>query len=205
MGNALLSDGDTGYHIRTGELIAQTWRIPYDDPYSYHYPPLKWTAHEWLSELVMATIVRAFGLTGVVVFFAFILATTHWLLYRVLRSKSDDILFVYFCHLTCVRDFINTLACSPTRIFTIVHGRLVPLFGSVSVWKGTCSQSSSGSYAILGQSPRRLFHRPSSCYDLFDGEPLLPRSLRRQTSHKNPFKMSKDYLYYCSFASASAW
>ena len=49
VGNALLSDGDTGYHIRTGELIAQTWRIPYDDPYSYHYPPLKWTAHEWLS------------------------------------------------------------------------------------------------------------------------------------------------------------
>jgi len=36
VGNALLSDGDTGYHIHTGELIAQTWRIPYDDPH-IHY------------------------------------------------------------------------------------------------------------------------------------------------------------------------
>jgi len=96
VGNALLSDGDTGYHIRTGELIGQTWRIPYDDPYSYHYPPLKWTAHEWLSELIMAIVSRGLGLTGVVVFFAFILATTHWLLYRFLRSKSDDALLCIF-------------------------------------------------------------------------------------------------------------
>ena len=91
VGNGLLGDGDTGYHIKTGELILQNWRIPYDDPYSYHYPPMKWTAHEWLAEIVMATIFKASGLTGVVVFFAVILATTHWLLYRVLRTQSDDV------------------------------------------------------------------------------------------------------------------
>src|SRR5581483_2313696 len=80
------------YHIRTGELIARTWRVPHTDPFSYHTPPLQWTAHEWLAELLMALIARAFGLTGLVVFFALLLALAHWLLYRSLRSLSDDLL-----------------------------------------------------------------------------------------------------------------
>lgn len=92
IGNGLLNDGDTGYHIRTGELIARTWRVPHTDPFSYHTPPLQWTAHEWLAELLMALIARAFGLTGLVVFFALLLALAHWLLYRSLRSLSDDLL-----------------------------------------------------------------------------------------------------------------
>src|SRR5438093_670848 len=84
VGNGLLGDGDTGYHIKTGELILQSWHVPALDPYSLHSPPLKWTAHEWLSEVVMAAIFKAFGLTGIVIFFAILLAITHWLLYRVL-------------------------------------------------------------------------------------------------------------------------
>ena len=91
-GQGLLADGDTGYHIQTGEVILQTWRVPMEDIYSFHSPALKWTAHEWLSEIIMAVIFRMFGLTGVVVFFAFVLALTHWMLYRTLRIGSNDIL-----------------------------------------------------------------------------------------------------------------
>jgi hypothetical protein len=93
-GQGLLGDGDTGYHIRTGEIILRTWEIPTSDPYSFHSPPLKWTAHEWLSEVIMAVVFQLSGLTGVVLFFAFLLALTHWLLYESLRSRSDDI---YLC------------------------------------------------------------------------------------------------------------
>jgi hypothetical protein len=89
---SLLSDGDTGYHIRTGELIIQTRQIPALDPYSFHHPPLKWIAHEWLSEVIMAAVFRQLGLTGVVLLFVLVLALTHWLLYRTLRIRSDDIL-----------------------------------------------------------------------------------------------------------------
>jgi len=88
----LLGDGDTGYHIKTGEVILDTGRVPRTDIYSFITPPLKWTAHEWLSEVFMAGVFRAAGLTGVVVFFALLLAATHWLLYVALRQKSDDIL-----------------------------------------------------------------------------------------------------------------
>ncbi|MGH7794610.1 MAG: hypothetical protein ACREQ2_06900 [Candidatus Binatia bacterium] len=91
-GQGLLADGDTGYHIRTGEVILRTWQVPTQDPYSFHDPPLKWTAHEWLSDIIMAVVFSMLGLTGVVLFFAFLLALTHWLLYRWLRSRSNDIL-----------------------------------------------------------------------------------------------------------------
>ncbi len=91
-GQGLLGDGDTGYHIRTGEIILQTWHVPTQDPYSFHAPALKWTAHEWLSEVIMAKIFQNFGLTGVVLFFASLLAFTHWLLYQSLRARSDAIL-----------------------------------------------------------------------------------------------------------------
>ena len=90
-GQGLLGDGDTGYHIRTGEIIAKTWQIPTADPYSFHKPPLTWTAHEWLSEVIMAVIYKAAGLTGVVLFFAALLALTHWLLFQTLRRQSKDI------------------------------------------------------------------------------------------------------------------
>jgi hypothetical protein len=91
-GNGLLGDGDSGYHIRTGQVILATWNIPRKDIYSFHTPPLKWTAHEWLAELIMALVHKTFGLTGVVLSFSVLLAATHWLLYRTLRSRSDDII-----------------------------------------------------------------------------------------------------------------
>ena len=50
--NRLLNDGDTGYHIRTGEVILESWRIPTHDIFSAHDPALEWTAHEWLADTV---------------------------------------------------------------------------------------------------------------------------------------------------------
>src|SRR5678810_1044162 len=55
-GNALLGDGDTGYHIKTGQVILKNWSIPAHDFYSFHFPALSWTAHEWLAEVIMAPV-----------------------------------------------------------------------------------------------------------------------------------------------------
>ena len=93
-GNGLLNDGDTGYHIRTGEEILENWRIPTHDVYSAHVPPLRWTAHEWLSEVIMAGLFKTFGLTGLVIFFALLLSATHWLLFIILRARSDNLILV---------------------------------------------------------------------------------------------------------------
>jgi hypothetical protein len=93
-GSLLLADGDTGYHIRTGEFIIRNWTIPTHDIFSYLTPPPKWITHEWLSEVIMAVIYRATGLTGIVIFFGVLLALTHVFLYQSLRSTSNDVLAV---------------------------------------------------------------------------------------------------------------
>src|SRR5215510_10203058 len=92
LGRVLLNDTDTGYHIRAGEVILDTFSVPRYDIFSFHSPPLPWTAHEWLSEVIMALVHRAFGLTGIVVFFAFVIALTYYLLFKILRTTNGNII-----------------------------------------------------------------------------------------------------------------
>lgn len=93
-GGGLLNDGDTGYHIRAGEQIISTLSIPRHDLFSFHTPPIPWTAHEWLSEVIMAATHSRFGLTGVVFLFTSLIAVTYYLLFRFLREYSRNTLLV---------------------------------------------------------------------------------------------------------------
>ena len=94
LGQHLLADCDTGYHIRTGEYILETLSIPQVDIFSFLEPSPAWTAHEWLSAIIMALSHQMLGLTGVVIFFAFIIALTYYILFKFLRSYSDHILLI---------------------------------------------------------------------------------------------------------------
>ena len=62
---SFLSDGDTGWHIRTGELILQTGHVPVADPFSFSRPQQPWFAWEWLADVVFAQTWRWRGLAGV--------------------------------------------------------------------------------------------------------------------------------------------
>ena len=95
-GMGLLGDCDTGYHIRAGEWILAHHSVPHHDMFSFLSPPLPWTAHEWLSEIIMALIHRAFGLTGLVIFFSGILALVSLLLFRMLRKEGNNIILAVF-------------------------------------------------------------------------------------------------------------
>ncbi|HJV35010.1 hypothetical protein [Geomonas sp.] len=101
----LLGDGDTGYHIRAGEYILRTRSVPTFDLFSYHTPPIPWTAHEWLSEVLMAAIHSRFGLTGVDAFFAALLALTIALLFRLQRSYRADILLTILITISALAAF----------------------------------------------------------------------------------------------------
>ena len=98
----LLGDGDTGYHIRAGEYILKTFSVPHSDIFSYLTPALPWTAHEWLSEIVMALIHRATGLSGVAIFFAAIIASVYFLLFKIVRSYKGNILVSLFIMLLVI-------------------------------------------------------------------------------------------------------
>jgi hypothetical protein len=91
-GGKLLSDCDTGYHIRAGEYILETLSIPRQDMFSFHFPPPDWIAHEWFSEVIIAIIHKAFGLTGIVIFFSFLISLVYYFLLKILRSLNYNIL-----------------------------------------------------------------------------------------------------------------
>jgi len=91
-GTRMLGDGDTGYHIRAGELMLRNGTILHSDPFSYLRPQLPWTAHEWLSEIIMALCHNVAGLPGVVLLYALVIAFTAKYLYAMLVKKGHGIL-----------------------------------------------------------------------------------------------------------------
>jgi len=59
--SALLTDGDTGWHIRTGELVLASGQAPLVDHFSFTRAGQPWFAWEWLSDVILA---RAFAWRG---------------------------------------------------------------------------------------------------------------------------------------------
>ncbi len=85
--DALLADGDTGWHIRTGEQILATRSVPRTDSFSFTKPGEPWFAWEWLSELLYAAAFRLAGLKGVVLMAGILIAgfgllLVRWMLWR---------------------------------------------------------------------------------------------------------------------------
>src|SRR5271170_2653359 len=61
----VLGDGDTWSHVATGEWIIAHGAVPRADPFSHSMLGAPWTAHEWLSELLLAFAFRFAGWSGV--------------------------------------------------------------------------------------------------------------------------------------------
>lgn len=64
---SLLNDGDTYWHLATGELILRRHAVPSVDGFSFTAAGQAWHAHEWLAEAIMAAAYRLDDWTGVVV------------------------------------------------------------------------------------------------------------------------------------------
>ena len=80
--SVLLADGDTGWHIRTGEYILNTHSVPTRDLFSFSKAGEPWFAWEWLADLSFAVLHRFWGLKGVVVFTGLVLSLAATLLFR---------------------------------------------------------------------------------------------------------------------------
>jgi len=63
---ALLGDGDTGWHIRTGEYFLTNGHLPPTDPFSFTMEGREWFAWEWLADVALALAFQIDGLQGVV-------------------------------------------------------------------------------------------------------------------------------------------
>jgi hypothetical protein len=85
-----LLDSDTGWHVRTGELILQTHSVPRHDPFSHTMPGEQWFAWEWLAEAMMAALHGWRGLAGVVGGAIFVLLASYAALYVLMIWRGAD-------------------------------------------------------------------------------------------------------------------
>lgn len=88
-GDILLRDADTYWHIATGQWILEHRAIPTLDPFSHTMRGMPWTAHEWLSELILAISHNVGGWTGVIAIPSLAYAATLAILTRVLLKSME--------------------------------------------------------------------------------------------------------------------
>lgn len=79
---ALLSDGDTGWHIRVGDWMRQHRQFPTQDFFSFSKAGEAWYAWEWLSELLFSYLHEWNGLKGVVWFTGMLIPSYLILVFR---------------------------------------------------------------------------------------------------------------------------
>jgi hypothetical protein len=91
----LLGDGDTGWHIRTGDWILAHGRVPRQDIFSFTRPGQTWYAWEWLSDVLMAWLHRVGGMQAVLLGAILLICLTFALLYRLVRRKSGSTLIAF--------------------------------------------------------------------------------------------------------------
>jgi hypothetical protein len=122
----LLADGDTGWHIRTGEFILDTGRLPATDLFSFTRAGERWVAWEWLSDVLFALSHRAGGLKGVVLLAGVLIALYLTLLVRhMVWRGANAFAALGVCLLGAGASGIHFLA--RPHVFTL-------LFLTVSLW-----------------------------------------------------------------------
>jgi len=84
VGERLLNDPDTYWHIAAGRWIWAHGTVPSTDPFSATMAGQKWIAHEWLAQLLLAGAYGALGAAGAVALTALAAAATLGILIRAL-------------------------------------------------------------------------------------------------------------------------
>lgn len=102
----VLLDGDTYWHLATGQWILQHGAIPMEDPFSHTMRGAPWTSHEWLSQVILARTHEVAGWGGLVALTGLAYAATIALLLRALLEKLEPIRAVLFAVLAVL--MVNT-------------------------------------------------------------------------------------------------
>jgi hypothetical protein len=122
----LLGDGDTGWHIRTGEYVLDNGRVPTTDPFSFSKPGQTWFAWEWLTDVLFAWLFRLAGLKGVVLAAGVLISASAFAVFRaMLWHGANPLAAMLVCLLGVGASSVHYLA--RPHIFTI-------LLMAVSVW-----------------------------------------------------------------------
>jgi hypothetical protein len=73
---------DIWWHLKTGEIIYQSWDIPDKDIFSYTKAGEPWTNHEWLSQVIFYITYKLFGFYGPIILKTFVLMLSFFIIYK---------------------------------------------------------------------------------------------------------------------------
>ena len=91
----MLGDGDTGWHVRTGEWILQHGSVPRTDLFSYTKSGEPWFAWEWLWDVGAAWLHATGGMAAVVLASILVLSLTYAILFRLVRRECPNVLIAF--------------------------------------------------------------------------------------------------------------
>lgn len=114
----LLSDCDTGWHIRTGEWILAHGGVPMRDMFSFSKAGSPWYAWEWLSDVFFAKLNQFGGLQAVVIFAILLLCCTFGSLFLLVRRKANPVVAIAITMLSTAAASIHWLA--RPHLFTLI-------------------------------------------------------------------------------------
>lgn len=141
----LLTDSDTGWHIRTGQWILQNGRVPATDLFSFTKAGQPWFAWEWLSDVLMAVVHHRCGLAGIVLVSLLLLGATSVCVYRSTREESGHRLIAIT---------LTGLAMSASTIHWLARPHLVtPLFAAAFCWVLNRTERKRGPATLLALPP----------------------------------------------------
>jgi len=133
----LFSDGDTGWHIRTGEWILAHHAVPAVDLFSFSKPHAPWFAWEWGWDVIAAVIHQYAGLAGIGFVTTLMLGLFCLLVYRLaLTVSQNNVMSMVVTALTATVSSIHWLA-RPHLVSWIFALIFIGVLESVRARQGT--------------------------------------------------------------------
>jgi hypothetical protein len=101
-------DPDFWWHLRTGQYLIETRSLPSSDIFSALFFGKEWVTHEWLSEVLIYSVYRAFGYGGLIVAFSLIITSGFAIAYRLAARSAGHV------YVTGPVVLLGALAAAPT-------------------------------------------------------------------------------------------
>jgi hypothetical protein len=115
----VLNDGDTYWHLATGQWMLAHGHVPHEDVFSFPHAGQPWVTHEWLSELLMALAFRAGGWSGLLVLYAAVAAAAAALFAGALGRSLKG--------LTLIVTLVLAFACASSSLLIRPHLLVMPI------------------------------------------------------------------------------
>jgi len=115
-------DGDTGWHIRTGEYILAHHAVPTQDLFSFSRPGAPWFAWEWLSDVLFSILYQIGALKAIVLFAGVLIGIYATVLLRYTIWRGANALVAAFTTFLAVGSSSMHFLARP-HLFTLI---LVP-------------------------------------------------------------------------------